>query len=613
MGAGRVGGALGAAALIATVAATHAPLPRAGAVVVAALVVAAGLWGLGRLVAAAAGTTAPVSVTIAWGVAAYLSLGGWFAAAGRFDAATQRGVIVIGVAIAAAWVVARPPRQLAPAWRQPAWLLGITVVAVVVGVHLLGAAGTWDGRFSDGEAYLLGPVGRLASAGDLGDAVSLPRRNGLGGSVVLATLTATFREWRMLHVIDQGLALALTLGLVLGGGRRRASFLTGCVLVALASALPATAIDAGPRWTTVALLLTLIQMWPVRGATPRAWLPALLVAGALATLQHGGLGVMAVVMVCGLRSTQRPWMMALGGAAMVAAMLGGYLIAGRATLATTVTLLGGRLPLRLAPWLAAAGLAAAVGVVTPGAPARRGPLIAVAVGAALAGALASAPSLAWPNVMPYGIALIFSMVARLLDDDAVDSPARAIAVAMVTLTLATVRFPVGRPPLSWEDRLGRLIDGARALDTARPGAGSITAVDYQRALADLPAGARVGLWLDRGDLVDHRGRRFIDLRTAAAAACVEQVPVRATWFRPRLASCRAFARTLETTRLDLLLVDPAALPRRYAWLAWPMCRVYSPDDCVDPLSRLVGAKALAGPGPLLVISLRGDAAGPPGH
>ncbi|HVV83028.1 MAG TPA: hypothetical protein VHE35_08100, partial [Kofleriaceae bacterium] len=187
-------------------------------------------------------------------------------------------------------------------------------------------------------------------------------------------------------------------------------------------------------------------------------------------------------------------------------------------------------------------------------------------------------------------------------DDLAARPPAVVAAVGLTLAIATLRFPLGRPPLSWEDRLGRLVDGARALASG-PGDDRGARDAYARALAALPAGARIGLWVDRPDLVDYRGRAIVDLRTPALAACTGAVPRGTRWFAPPLASCRRLAALLPTLQLDDLVVAAAALPRPDAWIDRPWCFLFTPDDCIDPITRWVGVDRRRNAGAVDVIRI----------
>jgi len=69
------------------------------------------------------------------------------------------------------------------------------------------------------------------------------------------------------------------------------------------------------------------------------------------------------------------------------------------------------------------------------------------------------------------------------------------------------------PPSTWGERLAAVVDTARA-HGHRPRTSAIERDAYRAAFAAIPDGARVGIWVDRGDLVDYRHHHVIDLHSA---------------------------------------------------------------------------------------------------
>lgn len=588
------------------------------ATLVVALAVAAALHGLGRAVGALIGDDdAPPALAVAWGLAAYLALGGWLAAAGVFDDLAQRVVLVAGTAVGAAWTTAHVPATF-PRPRARLALLAPALAIAVVAIHLVGAAGWWQASFSDGESHLLGPVARLAATGALDDPFAVPRTSGLGGNVILHSLGGALGDWRMLHAIDRGLGLALVVALAFRAARPGPSrVLALFALVALASGVAEfTSADLAPRWTLVALVFALHQTLARRPSSDAVdAVPALLVAGALGTLRHGGVGALLAVAIVSIADTERGQRRrALAIVAAVAAVVvGGYLVAAWSALAgepaapDVVAILRRGAPLRLALWTCAALAAhvvATVAVRAHGDRALTRTIAAVAAMVALAGPLGPSGS-AWLTWQPLGIALLLLAIAPLLAaaaDRATASPPAAVAVVGLTLAIATLRFPTGRPALSWEDRLVRQLDGARAL--AHRGADDAERAAYDDALRPLPRGARVGLWVDRPDLVDYRGRSIVDLRSVAATGCTRFIPRFSRRFYRPLRGCRALASLLPRLHLDYLVVAATALPRPDAWRDRPWCQVFTPLDCVDPITRFVGAERRRGAPALDVVDLR---------
>ena len=574
------------------------------ALLVGALAIGAALHGLGRAVGGVIGDApAPWPLAIAWGLAGYLALGGWLAAAGVFDQRVQRGVLIAATAIGAVWMcrhagdLGRLPR---PRLRL-ATLAPIVALAAVV-LNLVGAAGAWQGAFSDGEAHLLGPLRRLADTGALGDPFALPRTTGLGGNAVLHTLTAAFGDWRMAHAIDRGLGLGLVVALAFAGTQRGAGrMLTLFAIVGLVSGVPEFPADLAPRWIVVALIFALHQTLTRRiSCAPGAAVPSLLLAAALATLRHGGIGALAVIAIVAVRDTERPRRgRALALVALITAVvLGGYLVSARLAAGgephrpSIIASLARGAPLRLALGGSVAAVAwalAGLAVRGHGDRALELTIAATCAAAALAGPLAPAPAV-WLTVQPLGIALVLLIIGPALAAAAlrVTAPPAVAVVVGLALAFATLRFPLGRPPLSWQDRLGRLLDAARALNQVRPDPDDADRIAYADVLRSLPATARIGLYVDRPELIDYRGRSILDLRSAAATACTDAVPRTTRWFRRSLASCRQLDALLPRLHLDYLIVAAPAVPRPDAWGQRPWCYLLTPHDCIDPISRFVG-------------------------
>ena len=597
--------AVGLAALAPAAAWFATPAHPLVAIAWGSLAIAAALHGLGRAVGRAVGDPdAPVPLAIAWGLAAYLGLAGLAVALGVFDRHGQQALAAAGTAYGAWWWAARPR-----AWPRPraGVMLAVAVLAIgAAALHTFGAASTWRGPFFDGDGFLLGPLERLATTGSLDDAVGLPRRLGPGGNVVLHGLAAALGDWRMAHAVDRGLGLALLFAFVLARPRSTARPYIAVVTILLASATPEYGIDLAPRWTVAAIAFALVETW--RRAAPRAGLAAVVLAAGLATLAHGGLGAVAVAIAAAVAdapAAARRRTAAIA-AAIAAAAVGSYLVAaiaaahGEPGAAPPFASIHRGLAGRLVVWgLAAAAVHALAALVVRG---RRDRALdrtvaALAAAALAAGVLVPGPGGAWTLVQPLGIALLFLVADIALDDPEHAAhgpagwpgitPAAAIAVVLVALVLATTRFPVGVPPISWEDRLGRLLQDTRARATTPLVDGGPEARTYARALAAIPRGARVGLWVDRPDLVDYRLHRVIDLHTADADACVA-IPAM-QWHRRAPRACRATRALLPRLDLDYLVIAPSALPRDDGWTVQPLCAVWRPRVCDDPLHPLVRA------------------------
>lgn len=583
MGAGRVArGAVAVAALAPGLAWLAPPSTPWLAVAWGAVAVVAALHGLGRGVGAVVGDRdAPWPLAIAWGLAAYLAVAGLGAAVGRFDRVALTAVMMLATAGGAWWCWLRPGPT---SWPRPsvAWLAPVLVMALIA-LHVAGAAAT-TGVADDGDGFPLGAVARLLATGHLGDAGSLPRTSGLGGHVLMAALVAPFHDVSAAAAIDRGLGLGLAVALTVGWARPGPLRGGLAVVVAiLASACPDPVAPLAPLWTVVALVLAIRQSVSRARAVGRPPWAALLVAGALLGIRNATLGIAIaiiahVIAAAAVGRRRRSAVVALG---VVAASVGGLVVAAAAAGGGPVVHVA---PMAWAPWLAGAAVVHALLRLAsrgPEDPADRLTRGALCLGLAGVGALSPSTPVAVAAATPLVVAMVLALlVTGLGGDGRASSPMVAVMVLAATLALTTLRFPVGasRPP--WYGRLADLIDGARALVVERGDRDAATRSAYRQVLAGLPRGARVGLWVDRPELVDYRGRDVVDLRTVEAAACVAGGRPGG----PRRA-CRRLATRLAHVHLDYVVVATAALPPARGW-----CALWPARACADPITAWLGQR-----------------------
>jgi hypothetical protein len=111
----------------------------------------------------------------------------------------------------------------------------------------------------------------------------------------------------------------------------------------------------------------------------------------------------------------------------------------------------------------------------------------------------------WPIVLAY----IAKLVVELARGDAAP-PATALVVAL----LAAVWIYDGRETSGrarWSHRYSELVFGIDYLH--RVGDRAPAGGSYDRALAAVPAGATVAVWVARPEQLDYRAHRIVDLRT----------------------------------------------------------------------------------------------------
>jgi hypothetical protein len=567
--------------------------------------------GLGRLVGWLAGDDdAPVGLVLAWGVALHLALSGCLLAIEQLGTAARTVLATGGVGAGALWAMRRASRLAGAPLPRPTWAAAVPwlVAAALATVFVLGAAGAWSAPFLDEETGALGQLRRLADTGALGDAVGFPRAVGLGGHLALSALAAPLGDLRAAHLVDRGLLFAVVLA-GLAGSRPVAGASIGTLLVMLAAAaIPDYGADMAPRWALIALVLgagaTLARAR--RRRSPRLLVTAILMAAALVTIRHAGVGALVVIAAAALGEplTTGRRRLAVVAAAVVAFTVGPYLIA---AVRADGDGIGWRLLAQgVAPRIAiaaavAAGLALLGGLAIPAsrdddARSQRTTLTAIAASIAAAGLFSLAGS-AWQLMVTLATGWVIAVAAHAaatpVDDDAADGdrpgarpswPLIVIAVTALTGGLAMARFAAGRPGLTWPRRMAVLLADARALGRAVPAGAE--AREHAVTMADVAADARVALWLDRPDLVDHRQRDIVDLRTAPALRCARA---------PRGALCRDLDQVL--ARRDLLVVAVTTVDPELA-----ACD-RSPDAACSVLQRALAA-ALGAGSAIAIVDLR---------
>lgn len=478
----------------------------------------AGAWhGWGRVVARIARRDAPAALTIYWGLAATVMLGGMAVAMHVYDAR----LLVISGAVAHSADLALRFHVLRDAdWRRPRfWVIPATMIAIVAAIAVLGAAAHVTGRPFDDDGSVVAQIGRLADTGTLADAIGYPRATQLGAHAALAALISAFADPIRGGLVDGGLGLALVLALACTRIRPRdASAGTWMALLAiLACAFAIPAADFAPLWIPAGLLLALDATLGADRST-RGVLPIALLAGALASLRGEYAAAAIVYLVAAWWRDRRNARRALVLVAAFAAVVTPYAI-GRAaawghvdTAAQALVSVSGRGLARYAL------LAAITAVATPlvllavreieGSAAR---VLAIACTAGIGGVVALgerpfATHLYWPLAIAGFIALAISL-----------APRRELAgVAFVLALLACVivgdaQAATGRTT-SWSWRsYDWMADVEYARHTAREGG------DYDRALEPVPSGETVAVWVARPELLDYARLRVIDLRTPRIA------------------------------------------------------------------------------------------------
>jgi hypothetical protein len=473
-----------AAGVIPLVALVVAPSTVGPAFLLAAFATLAAFHGLGRAVGWLTGDDdAPLALVALWGAAAYVALAGVLLAAGALGPAARAVLLGAGIAAGAAWL-ARRARPIAV--RSLAVGAGLAAVAAI---GLLAAAGHASAGTADPGA--LGQLRQLEDTGGLGDGAV---RDGLGGDIVLAATASAAGDLRAALAVDSGVMLVLVVGwLGWALGAAPAAVAASLLVVALALHL-----GLAPPWSLVALALgcasTLARAADRRSA-PHA-LVAVAVAAALAAVHPAGLVLAAAAVAAAARAVpDRARDVAAAGVAVIALVVGPYALS-----------------------LAAAWRA--LGMVSP---ALTSPTADDGRGLAIAAALAIA-------------ALVAARATRAATTRL--HPLLAVTLA-ATAALTLCRFPAGPSRQALPGHAAAVLADARAVLRAPPTAPGADARDHAAVIATIASAARVGVVVDRPDLIDRAGRRLVDL----SGLC----PHRRT-------PCRALAAALDRLRLDAVVL-----------------------------------------------------------
>ena len=438
------------------------PIGGVFAVVAHAIAFAAAFHGWGLVVAAR--TRVPAFLAIQWGIALVVALSG-IAIALRIDTATLQATLVfVGVAIHSATfaIRARAIEPLVQLLREARWwIVPVAMIAIVGGLAVVGAAGDVAARPFDDDGNVLGQIRGLADTGALGDPVGAPRFAQLGGTLGLLGLISVVGDLHAVHLLDAlGSLLVLGLACTRIGPRTAHAGLWMTLLVVVAVAMPYAIDDPAPAWLAVGLILALFASI-ADGAPPRA---IGLLAGALITLrlELAPIAIVALVIASASARDRRRVASLLGAAALV-----------------------------VVPYVVARAMAWA----TVGGAVRR--LIH-------GGAFGSySARFAWPIAIALFVILVIELARRGRTRSLV-----AFVVVLVSCVLVQAG-QTGAGRFRWTRRALDLVDGVAYERVAQP---PPTAARYTRALAAVPPGATVAIWVLQPEAIDHARNPIIDVR-----------------------------------------------------------------------------------------------------
>lgn len=589
--------------------------PSAAGLLGHAVALVAALHGAGAAVAWAAGEQrhGGVWLRVAWGAAAMIAAGGALMMFGGLTSAGQTALLYLGAIAHSGELVLRARRiaaELTAALsgaHRARWLLLVFAIGAIALLHLLGGVGAVARAPWDGETHLLGQLRLLADRGGLGDAVGFPRAQQLGGAVVLSAL-AGLDELRWAYMLD-GIGLALLLALVsarLATLEEEGPLWTG-LLVLVAMTFARGTFDAALFWMAAALLLAgAMSLEGALGdagrAAPRRAIPAVLIAGALIVLHHALLPCGAVLLFAALWPQRRRAVGLLALAALALVIVAPYVIersraaaslpaAVRALIAPPGGFSVGRLALfalitalavPLLRWLFDADRRAPDDLDEASASSTPSTASAATSAArwfalALAAGFAAGLSQLWvtrpyASRYPLTFALVMMAVAAVRaarPDRLVRSLPLRSAILSLLLLVSLYDAQELRAGRRWSARWAELGNAAGYVLITGAAATSWPPSPANAALAQVPVGATVAIWLGHPEQLDHSRHHILDLRTPFIARLRERSPAR-------------FERLLALIAPDYLLHE-GTLPDR-ATLAGRLCLTSS--ACGDELSPI---------------------------
>lgn len=244
-----------------------------------------------------------------FGLAAALGAAGYLAASGVLLAAgaLSRPVVLALIGVGAAGFVWSELRRPTALWQRIRGSVGFVradpplgalaiVLGALAGVRLIAAVAELHGLPPDDDLAYTAMLKRLLDTGDLIEPFSFRRLGAYGGQTVLQALAAARGTLANIHLVDKGLALAVTLLALLGHARQQRTRPLWLALIALlVIILPESAINTASCWTGVLLFFALYRC-TVRGHAAAIGL----VAAATCTLRQNFLATVALFIASAL-------------------------------------------------------------------------------------------------------------------------------------------------------------------------------------------------------------------------------------------------------------------------------------------------------------------------
>ncbi|MEJ7598274.1 MAG: hypothetical protein WKG01_10220 [Kofleriaceae bacterium] len=503
---------------------TLLPIEGPFAVLTQALVVIAAFHGAGIVTAQVSGRTFHPILAIWVGLAALVGLGGLAIALGQLTLATQVILIygfagvhtaVIGLRFATyrrAFAKLRTTRR--------SWLVPGAVLVAIGCLQVVGAAGDVGARPFDDDGHVLAQLARLRDTGTLGDAIGYPRSSQLGGQLALDALVTAAGDVHAIR-LTEAIAFVLVLALVFARARPHDTT-TG--LWALLVVLGATAFafvpdDPATAWTAVGLVLALHAM--LEEDLPP--LPLGIVAGALVTLRFELAPIAGVAIVAAWWPQRgnheidhrRALRLVLGMLAVVVPFAVARIAAWSAVPPDVHALLvpaRGSLAIKLG--IAAAIAGATTGLVLVVISDRALRWLVIASGLAVAGVMSQLTGdrpYAIRFLWPIGIACVLVIAVELVRGRKLAVPQLLLALG-IALVVTEAQVATGR--MRWTRRA---LDLVAHVEYTRHVADAPISGGYAGLLRQVPAGARVAIWIARPERLAYGDHEIIDLRTPRTA------------------------------------------------------------------------------------------------
>ena len=257
------------------------------------LVVLSAFIGWGLCAARLAGVPRPDwGLSAGWGMAVLVILGGGLNLAGLATTPVVIAVVLAGTALHLG-LMDRQGRDRVPRFSRPALVL-LALIAVVLLARYIAAVTFQAANCSDDDVAYFTFVSRMLQTGTLIEPYSLRRLSGYGGHTFLQALIMTAGTEDNGFLMDRGVAVLVSFGLVVGLFRPNGSVLPYLLALLLTVILPYPLANSSSHMTGLALFLTLFRTLngislsgaDLRPGVRRLWLAGAVVAAAAALKAH---------------------------------------------------------------------------------------------------------------------------------------------------------------------------------------------------------------------------------------------------------------------------------------------------------------------------------------